>query len=142
MTSSGTAGYSSTPLPRKLGIRPGHVVRLVDAPDGLERIFVPLPDGASVRHGLRGRADMTICFLRSRRDLVRRIERMALEAQSGGLWLAWPKKSSGMRTDISESDVRSAGLGAGLVDFKICAIDPTWSGLRFAPRRAPTAPSA
>jgi hypothetical protein len=142
MTSGGSAGYSATPLPRKLGVRAGQVLRLVDAPDGLEQILVPLPEGASVRQGLRGRADMTICFLRSRRDLERRIERMAEEAQVGGLWLAWPKKSSGFRTDLSENDVRNAGLAAGLVDFKICAIDSTWSGLRFAPRRSPAAPSA
>lgn len=130
-----SAGYSGTPLPKKLGIREGHVVRIVDPPDGFEKILVPLPDGVTIRRGLRGRADMTLCFLRSRRDLERRIERMAEEAQSGGLWLAWPKKSSGVVTDIAESDVRTAGLNAGLVDFKICAIDATWSGLRFAPRR-------
>lgn len=128
-------GYSGTPLPRKLGIRPGDVVGLVDAPDGIESILVPLPEGAIIRRGLRGRRQMTLCFLRSRRDLEKRIARMKREAQTGGLWLAWPKKSSGMQTDLSESDVRSAGLAAGLVDFKICAIDSTWSGLRFAPRR-------
>ncbi|MBW3553015.1 MAG: DUF3052 domain-containing protein [Gemmatimonadetes bacterium] len=139
MTGSGesraAAGYSGTPLPRKLGIRPGDVVGLVDAPDGIESMLVPLPEGAIIRRGLRGRRQMTLCFLRSRRDLEKRIGRMQREAQTGGLWLAWPKKSSGMQTDLSESDVRSAGLAAGLVDFKICAIDSTWSGLRFAPRR-------
>jgi hypothetical protein len=131
-----TAGYSGTPLSKKLGIRADDVVGLVDAPDGFERILAPLPDNVVVRRGLRGQRTMTLCFLRSRRDLNRRMERMAQEAQTGGLWLAWPKKSSGLQTDLSESDVRNAGLGAGLVDFKICAIDETWSGLRFAPRRS------
>lgn len=135
MVTQRPAGYSGTPLPKKLGIRPGDVVRLIDAPEDFERILVPLPDGVTLRRGLRGRADMTLCFLRSRLELHRRIGRMAEEAQSGGLWLAWPKKSSGVVTDIAENDVRNAGLRAGLVDFKICAIDGTWSGLRFAPRR-------
>lgn len=135
MSGPAGAGYSGTPLPRKLGIKPGDVVGLVDAPEGMESTLVPLPAGAVVRRGLRGRRQMTVCFLRTRRDLERRIGRIEREAQTGGLWLAWPKKSSGVETDLSESDVRNAGLDAGLVDFKICAIDSTWSGLRFAPRR-------
>lgn len=132
-TVSTGSGYSGTPLPKKLGIRTG----LVDAPHGLEEILIPLPPGVVVRRGLRGRRTMTLCFVRSRRDLSRRMERMAQEARAGGLWLAWPKKSSGVATDLNEADVRNAGLAAGLVDFKICAIDETWSGLRFAPRRSP-----
>ena len=132
---SAGSGYSGTPLPRKLGIKPGDVVGLVDAPEDIESILVPLPDGAILRRGLRGRRQMTLCFLRSRRDLEKRIGRMKQEALTGGLWLAWPKKSSGVETDLAEGDVRRAGLDAGLVDFKVCAIDSTWSGLRFAPRR-------
>lgn len=129
------AGYSGTPLPKKLGIKPGFVVGLIDAPPDFEdTLGDDLPSGVTLRRSLRGNRDLTLWFVRSVRDLERRIGRMAREAESG-LWIAWPKKSSGWDTDVGESDVRGTGLAAELVDFKICAIDATWSGLRFAVRK-------
>jgi hypothetical protein len=123
------AGYSATPLPKKLGIKPGSTVALVDAPDGFER---ELPE-AAVRRGARGRFELAIWFVRAARDL--RPERMASLARNGPLWIAWPKRASGWETDLTENVVRVAGLAHGLVDYKVCAIDDTWSGLLFARRR-------
>jgi hypothetical protein len=125
-------GYSGTPLPRKLGIKAGGIVNLVDAPGDFERTLGGLPEGVVVRRTARGPADLTLWFVRSRRDYEQRIAAMAHRAAGGGLWVAWPKKASGMATDVSEAIVRATGLAAGLVDFKVCAIDATWSGLRFS----------
>jgi hypothetical protein len=133
---SALAGYSGTPLPRKLGIKAGSVVALAGAPAGFETTLGPLPDGVVLRRQVRGRCDRIIWFTRSRRDLERRIERLsAALAERGGLWIAWPKKASGVATDLTQNIVRRTGLDSGLVDYKICAIDETWSGLLFARRR-------
>jgi len=83
----------------------------------------------------RGRPDVTLWFTKSRKELQRGIERMGAFADKGGLWIVWPKKSSGLASDLSQAVVREVGLAAGLVDFKICADDETWSGLRFTPRK-------
>ncbi len=131
------AGYSATPLPRKLGIKPGHAVVLVDAPSQAEGLLTPLPADVSLRGDLRGRGDfdVAVLFCRSRRDLRRRFARVAKRlTPEGGLWVAWPKKSSGVATDLSDSVVRDFGLATGMVDNKVCAIDETWSGLRFVVR--------
>ena len=131
------AGYSGTPLPRKLGIRPGARVALIGAPDGFDTVLGAVPDGVDVRTRLRGRFDVIVAFATRRAVLVRRLEALtgALEPD-GGLWLAWPKRSSGVATDLAETEVRALGLGTGLVDNKVCAIDQTWSGLRFVYRVA------
>lgn len=129
------AGYSGTPLTRKLGIRPGARLALVNAPDDFEAVLGELPDGVAVARRPRGRRDVIVAFFVRRAELERRLPalRGALEPD-GGLWLAWPKRSSGVETDISETDIRELGLAAGLVDNKICAIDQIWSGLRFVYR--------
>ena len=132
------AGYSGTPLPRKLGIRAGHRVALLRAPEGFEETLGELPPDVSVRRRLRaGPIDVIVAFVRSRSELERGLEtwRAALDP-AGGLWIAWPKKSSGVSTDLSDGMVRDAGLATGLVDNKVCAIDATWSGLRFVVRLA------
>lgn len=129
------AGYSGTPLPKKLAIKPGHVVALVNAPDDIEEILGELPEGVSLRRSGRARRDLTLCFVESRSQLKRRIGRLAVVAEQGGVWIAWPKKTAPRAGDVGEADVRRAGLEAGLVDYKICAIDETWSGLLFALRR-------
>ena len=110
-----------TPLPRKLGIRAGDRIALLRAPEGFDQTLGELPAEVSV----------------SRAELERGIGpwRTAL-APAGGLWIAWPKQSSGVETDLSDGVVRAAGLAAGLVDNKVCAIDATWSGLRFVFRLA------
>jgi hypothetical protein len=130
-----TAGYSGTPLPKKLGIRPSARLGLIDAPDGFEETLGPLPEGVRVRRTARGPLDLVVAFFGGRAALERRLPalRSALDP-AGGLWIAWPKRTSGMTTDLTENLVRELGLAAGLVDNKVCAIDEIWSGLRFVYR--------
>ena len=131
------AGYSGTPLPQKLGIRSGHRVALVGAPAGMTGTIGPLPDGASLREDLRGRepVDVAVLFCLRASQLRRRFGAVARRLRvDGGLWVAWPKKASGVETDVSEPLVREFGLSTGMVDNKVCAIDETWSGLRFVVR--------
>ncbi len=137
VTPASFAAYAGVPLARKLGIGPGCVVRLVDPPPGFARALAPLPEGATVRKGL-GRGDLVVWFVRSRAVVARGARAMGARAGRGGLWIAWPKKSSGRAGDLSQAEVRRLGLAAGLVDYKICAIDATWSGLRFARRARKT----
>ena len=134
--SSLLAGYAGTPLPKKLGIEPGCTVTLVGAPWDIEQKLGELPSGARLRRQLRGRVDLIIWFVRSRKELERKIERMAGRVGGGGMWIAWPKKASGLLTDLTQVLVRAQGLAHGLVDYKICAIDHTWSGLKFAHRKS------
>ena len=127
------AGYSGTPLPQKLGIKPRGRVALVRAPADFAETLGPLPEGA--RLSGTGARDLTIWFVRSIRELGAGIERVTGAAAGGPLWIAWPKRASGVVTDLSENVVRAAGLARGLVDTKVCAIDQTWSGLLFRRRR-------
>ncbi len=130
------AGYSGTPLPRKLGIKAGATVALIDAPPDFEGTLGALPEGAELRRGIDGRPDVIVLFNRDRARLEAGVREMKDAMPEGArLWLAWPKKASGVVTDVSEPVVREVGLAAGLVDYKICAIDATWSGLLFARRR-------
>jgi hypothetical protein len=130
-----TAGYSGTPLVKKLGIKPGATLGLIGAPDDFDRTLGELPDDVAVRRRLQGRLDVIVAFYVERSALERRLPalRDALEP-SGGLWIAWPKRASGVTTDVSETVVRELGLAAGLVDNKVCAIDAVWSGLRLVYR--------
>jgi hypothetical protein len=127
--------YAGTPLIRKLGIKAQSAVALVDAPQDFEATLGQLPEGVVLCRGARGRCDVTLWFVRSLQDLNRRIERMARFIAQGRLWILWPKKASGISTDISQVVVREVGLEAGLVDFKICSVDKTWSGLCFTRRK-------
>jgi len=133
---SNFAGYSGTPLPKKLGIKAGSTVALVEAPEDFEQILGVLPEGTTVVRNVELRADVTLWFLGSLADLHGGIDRMAEIAGDGRLWICWPKKASGIVTDVTQNEVRSTGLATGLVDFKICAIDTTWSGLCFTVRKA------
>jgi hypothetical protein len=127
------AGYSGTPLPKKLGIAPGARLRFVAAPDEFAAALGPLPVG--VQFAARGAADVVVFFTDRRADLARRFAALARGVdRAGGLWIAWPKKSAGVATDLDENVVREIGLAAGLVDNKVCAIDEKWSGLRFVVR--------
>jgi CheY-like chemotaxis protein len=127
--------YAGAPLAKKLGIRKRTAVALVEAPDGFEKKLEPLPPEAEVRRGARGRAGLVLLFSTSIRDLRKRFASAArLLEQGGSMWIAWPKKASGMATDLGETAVRAFGLAAGWVDYKICAIDETWSGLLFTRR--------
>jgi len=129
------APYKGTPLPKKLGIKASSMVALVGAPDGFEETLGELPEGVVLRRQLRGQPDVTLWFTRSRKDLDQGIERMGAFAEGGGLWIVWPKKSSGVTTNVSQGVVREVGLAAGLVDYKVCSVDETWSGLRFTRRK-------
>jgi hypothetical protein len=131
------AGYSGTPLPRKLGIKDASRVAVVGAPDGFEATLGELPDGATVKTTARGKADVVVCFLTARSVLERRFDALKRAVYpDGGLWIAWPKRSSGLSTDLTEDVVREVALDRGLVDNKVCAIDETWSGLRLVHRVA------
>ncbi|MBX7112054.1 MAG: DUF3052 domain-containing protein [Dehalococcoidia bacterium] len=129
------AGYSGTPLPRKLGIKPGARLGLLRAPADFAATLGELPEGVVTRTSARGPLDVVVYFTTARADLERRFEALtkALD-QAGGLWVAWPKRASGVPTDLDENVIRDIGLAAGLVDNKVCAIDDTWSGLRFVIR--------
>ncbi len=131
------AGYSGTPLPRKLGIKPGTAVRLLNAPAGFEATLGELPEGATVTRRRGGACHLTLWFVPRRRDLEEGIERVAGAVTTDRLWIVWPKKTSPLATDVSQRDVRSAGLHQGLVDYKICAVDDDWSGLLFSRRKTP-----
>ena len=130
------AGYSGTPLPKKLGIKEGHRLALLSAPLGFEETLGEL-DAVTVARSLAGKAafDVIIMFTKSRAELAKKFESIAKRLDpAGGFWVAWPKKSSGEKTDLTEDVVRNIALEVGLVDNKVCAIDETWSGLRCVVR--------
>jgi CheY-like chemotaxis protein len=130
------AGYSGTPLAKKLGIKASSVVAMVGAPEGFEAKLEPLPDGVRVHRQARS-ANRVLVFVDSVATLKRRFGAAARAVEEGGgLWIIWPKKASGVRTDVTETAVREFGLAASWVDYKICAVDETWSGLQFARRRS------
>jgi hypothetical protein len=134
-----TAGYSGTPLVRKLGIKPGMTVAVLRAPAEFRRELVGLPDDVEIRTRAAGAVDLVIWFVGSRRELEHGVGRHG-DLMTAGLWIAWPKKSSGVVTDLTEDVVRGAGLAHGLVDYKVCAINEVWSGLKFARRKQPPRP--
>ena len=127
-------GYSGTPLPKKLGIKPGFRVRLMNAPaevrtdlrDDLAGCEQPKPSDA---------LDFAMTFTKSRAELTTEFPRLARQlAPAGMLWVGWPKKTSGVATDLDENKIREIGLAAGLVDVKVCAVTDVWSGLKFVRR--------
>jgi hypothetical protein len=129
--------YSGTPLARKLGIREGALVALLDAPAGFEELLAPLPAGVELRRRASGPVDVVVLFVTSAARLAGRFgaaERAI--TPDGGLWVAWPKRASGLPTDLDFAAVQDVGLGAGLVDNKSCAVDETWTALRFVVRLA------
>ncbi|MGD9252506.1 MAG: hypothetical protein PVG92_01085 [Holophagae bacterium] len=132
---SNLAGYSGTPLPEKLGIRGGAKVLLVEAPNDFEATLGELPEEATVYRGEIPEADVTLWFVRSRADFDRGLEHRAAAIDADRLWVCWPKKASGIESDINQNHIRARGLETGLVDFKICAVDATWSGLCFTRRK-------
>ena len=136
MSGERTTGYSGTPLPRKLGMKEGSRVAVLDAPDDFTDTLGALPDGVTVRERLRGPLDVIVCFVVRRADLERRIDRLqAALDPAGRLWIAWPKRASKVETDMTEDVVRDVALPLGLVDNKVAAIDETWSGLQLVIRR-------
>jgi hypothetical protein len=132
---SAMAGYSGTPLPKKLGIKSKGRILLAGAPPGFSDTLGPLPDGTTLTRRFSPSVDLILWFVRSQRDLDRDLPKWAARVPKGGMWIIWPKKSSGVVTDLQQNAVRRCGLDAGLVDYKIAAVDATWSGLRFAVRK-------
>ena len=130
------AGYSGTPLPKKLRIGEGSCVALLHAPGGFAAKLKPLPKGVRIQKQADG-AGVILAFMKSAAMLSRELPALARGMQAGRtLWLIWPKKASGMQTDLGENQVRELVLPMGLVDYKVCAVDETWSGLAFAVRKA------
>ena len=164
VTPAQPAGYSGTPLPKKLGIKPGARVGLAGAPDGFGALLEPLPDGARVEAGAAAAADapaasaagavlpgpvlpgavlpgtgpfdVIVFFTVEQAELAGRLSELrARMAPAAGLWIAWPKRASRVPTDMTEDVIREIALPTGLVDNKVCAIDQVWSGLRLVIRR-------
>ncbi len=132
---SNLAGYSGTPLPKKLGIKENMTVALVNAPQDFDVTLGELPAGVTLKKKATGKEPLIVWFLRMRIELEDRINEMRDLTGEGGIWLVWPKQASGMNTDLTQTIVRETGLAAGLVDYKVCAVDATWSGLKFAVRK-------
>ena len=131
------AGYSSKSLATKLGLKPGMRVHVIGAPENYRQLLAPLPADVRFLKRLAGGLDLIHVFAPTLSALLRAVPGAVPSLQPDGmLWLSWPKRTSGIVTDIGEADVRREGLNAGLVDVKICAIDETWSGLKFVYRLA------
>jgi hypothetical protein len=130
------AGYSGTPLARKLGIKEGSRLALLGAPEGFDDDLAPLPADVTVVRRLGPRLDVAVLFVTERRELERRFPAVAAAVKpAGGFWVAWPKRASKVATDLTEDVLREVGLPRGLVDNKVCAVTEVWSGLRFVWRR-------
>ncbi len=130
-----TVGYSGTPLATKLGIRAGARLLLVNAPKNFDALLDPMPDDVRLLQRTT-RADVVVCFVTTYAEIRRRFDALANAVfPAGGLWFAWPKRASGLPTDVTEDVIRDHAVATGLVDNKVCAIDPTWSALRIVHRR-------
>jgi len=126
------AGYSGTPLVKKLGIKENSRIALVGAPADFIDVLGTLPENVSINARSRQPLDFVLLFAKREGGLRRNFSRYAARLQPAGMiWIAWPKKSSGVATDLAFNNVQSLGLAAGLVDVKICAVDEVWSGLKF-----------
>jgi hypothetical protein len=129
------AGYSGTPLPKKLGIKEDSRLAVLGAPDGFHDTLGELPPRVERRTHARGSVDVVVFFTTERAQLERRLDSLTAAIHpAGGLWIAWPKRASGLATDLDENAIRDVALPKGLVDNKVCAIDETWSGLRLVIR--------
>jgi hypothetical protein len=130
------AGYSATPLAKKLGIKPGTQVAALNAPDGYAALLAPLPPGVSFLKSVTEQVDLVHLFVTSRAALASQLARaLGKLRQDAAIWVSWPKKSAGVTTDVTEDVIRAVALPMGLVDIKVCAVDDTWSGLKLVIRR-------
>lgn len=130
------AGYSGTPLAQKLGIKVGQKVLPLNAPANYSKLLVPLPEGVSFARKATAGAGFVHLFISNRKALEKELSRLRkLIADNGVLWVSWPKKSSGVATDVTEDVIREVALPLGFVDIKVCAVDETWSGLKLMVRR-------
>lgn len=132
-----TAGYSGTPLARKLGIKEAHRVLAVGAPANYERLLAPLPPGVSFVKRADAKTDVAHVFVTRREELAERLAALRSRlAPAAALWISWPKKASGVASTVTEDVVRELALPLGFVDVKVCAVDETWSGLKLVVRKA------
>ena len=130
-----TAGYSGTPLAKKLGIKPGSRVWACDAPADYRRLLEPLPEGVSVFSRPGKEVDLIHCFTKDRKELAAALPGfMKAIKKDGAIWVSWPKKASKVKTDVTEDVIRELALPLGLVDVKVCAINEIWSGLKLVIR--------
>jgi len=133
---SATAGYSGTPLVRKLGIADGQTVALLGAPAGFRELLSPRPPGVTFVSRLSSAVDVAHVFVSRRAELTRRLPALRTRLRDDGvLWVSWPKTTSGVDTDVTENVIRQVALPLGLVDVKVCAVDQTWSALKLVIRR-------
>jgi hypothetical protein len=131
------AGYSGTPLAKKLGIKPGAVLYTVNAPDNYAALLDPLPDNVTFTRSPTAELDLVHLFTKTRSELVTLLGHYRTRIkQQGVIWVSWPKKASGIHSEVSEDTVREAALPLGLVDTKVCAVDEVWSALKLVIRRA------
>jgi hypothetical protein len=129
-------GYSGTPLVKKLGIKPSFRIKTKNAPENYLDLIAPLPDAVRLSERFRRDVDLWHLFSTSRNELSTVLNRALSEIkQNGMIWVSWPKKSSGVKSEITEDTVRDVALPMGLVDVKVCAIDETWSGLKLVIRK-------
>ncbi len=131
-----TAGYSGTPLVKKLGIKPCSVVAVLNDPGSVPQLTDQMPSGVTIRTSARGKAEMVVLFTESRSELSRRLDTLGrMVYPDGAVWVCWPKRASKVPTDMTEDVVRAEALPRGLVDVKVCAVDATWSGLKVVWRK-------
>jgi len=130
------AGYSGTPLAKKLGFKEGSRVRTTKAPDGYLRLVAPVPGNVTISASIRARIDIWHLFTTSAAELREQLPAiMKVIHPDGMIWVSWPKKSSRVSTDVTEDTIRTVALPLGLVDVKVCAVDDTWSGLKLVVRK-------
>ncbi len=130
------AGYSGTPLAKKLGIKSGMVVRVVNAPGDYAKLVDPLPEGVVISSKAAKDLGLVHIFTKSRSELLESLMTYQKKIkQDGAIWVSWPKKASGIPSEVTEDTVREVALSLGLVDIKVCAVDETWSGLKLVIRK-------
>jgi hypothetical protein len=130
------SGYSGTPLPEKLGLKPGMILVAIDAPDNYRKLLAPIPSGVNFATRPTGSTKLVHLFARRRTELANQLSILRRKiAEDAAVWVSWPKRASGVATDISEDVIRSIALPLGFVDVKVCAVDETWSGLKLMIRR-------
>jgi hypothetical protein len=130
------AGYSGTPLAKKLGIQAGAFVHVVDAPGNYDLLLEPLPANVTFVEREADELDMVHLFTKSRTKLIKYLDKYKNKIkQNGSIWVSWPKKSSGIPSEVTEDTIREVALPIGLVDVKVCAVDDTWSGLKLVIRK-------
>ena len=130
------AGYSGTPLSQKLGIKPGTIVVAIDPPENYRKLLEPIPSGVNFATRPVGKSKLIHLFVTRRSELAKQLSILRHKiAQDAAVWVSWPKKSSGVPTDVTEDVIRAVALPLGFVDIKVCAVDDTWSGLKLMIRK-------